>query len=214
MMTPDVVQFWADLLDRIGLGMTAVDAEGYFRSWNGTMHTLLGWDTAEVIGKVWYDVVGGPDAGGVSNIFPQAVLAGQPWEGEFTARTRDGHTARLRAVAGPLVESGHLGGAIALVSDHETPAAPTIEVLLTEMAHLRAVLERGHEAPDLPGADQLTPRELDVLDLLSRGLRVPTIAIQLGVSESTVRNHLGAIFRKLGVCSQRELLERLNHREG
>ena len=55
----------------------------------------------------------------------------------------------------------------------------------------------------------LSGRQWDILRRLTRGERVPTIARQLFVSQSTVRNHLSAIYRKVGVHSQTELLTRI-----
>ncbi len=57
--------------------------------------------------------------------------------------------------------------------------------------------------------DSLTRRERDVLALLLDGRRVASIARTLYLSEHTVRNHLKAIFRKIGAHSQTELLDRL-----
>jgi DNA-binding NarL/FixJ family response regulator len=56
----------------------------------------------------------------------------------------------------------------------------------------------------------LTAREWDVLRGLLANQRVPVIARRLGLSPHTVRNHLKAMFRKLGVSSQADLLERLS----
>lgn len=61
----------------------------------------------------------------------------------------------------------------------------------------------------IPGAELLNEREERVVDLLAQGLRVPSIAQRLYVSQSTVRNNLSAIYRKLGVVSQVQLLELL-----
>ena len=61
-------------------------------------------------------------------------------------------------------------------------------------------------------ADRLrlvSAREWEVLERLRAGLRVSTIARELEISPNTVRNHLKSIYRKLGVRSQAELLERL-----
>ena len=59
---------------------------------------------------------------------------------------------------------------------------------------------------DLFEMGQLTMRQREILSRLRRGDRVATIAAELYVSPSTVRNHLASIFRKFGVHSQAELL--------
>jgi len=61
----------------------------------------------------------------------------------------------------------------------------------------------------LSAVDTLTRREKDVLQLLLDGRRVSSIARALYLSPQTVRNHLKAIFRKLGAHSQAELLDSL-----
>ena len=48
----------------------------------------------------------------------------------------------------------------------------------------------------------LTPRELDVLKLVARGLSNPDIARQLVLSEHTVHRHLANILRKLNLSSR------------
>lgn len=52
----------------------------------------------------------------------------------------------------------------------------------------------------------LTDREQDILRLARRGLPNPQIALALHLSPGTVRNHLSAIYRKLGVHSRYEAL--------
>jgi two-component system response regulator DesR len=52
----------------------------------------------------------------------------------------------------------------------------------------------------------LTERERDILRLAQRGLPNPQIAQALHISAGTVRNHLSAIYRKLGVHSRYEAL--------
>jgi DNA-binding NarL/FixJ family response regulator len=64
-------------------------------------------------------------------------------------------------------------------------------------------------ASPVPGLERLTPREQDVLALLLDGHRVSEIAGDLFVSQSTVRDHLSSIFKKVGVSSQAELIRRL-----
>ena len=52
----------------------------------------------------------------------------------------------------------------------------------------------------------LTERERDILRLADRGLPNPQIAQALHLAPGTVRNHLSAIYRKLGVHSRYEAL--------
>jgi DNA-binding NarL/FixJ family response regulator len=53
---------------------------------------------------------------------------------------------------------------------------------------------------------ELTPREVEVLEVLSRGLSNSGIADELGISVNTVRNHVQNILTKLGVHSKLEAL--------
>ena len=50
-------------------------------------------------------------------------------------------------------------------------------------------------------------REIEILRLAKRGLPNPQIAQALHISPGTVRNHLSAIYRKLGVHSRHEALQ-------
>lgn len=52
----------------------------------------------------------------------------------------------------------------------------------------------------------LTRRERQIVELVTRGLRNQTVADRLFLSEGTVRNHLTAIFRKLGLADRCELI--------
>lgn len=53
---------------------------------------------------------------------------------------------------------------------------------------------------------QLSPREIEVLYLLARGLSNKEIAAQLGVVEGTVKIHITNIFSKLGVSDRTQAL--------
>src|SRR5207244_4083247 len=52
----------------------------------------------------------------------------------------------------------------------------------------------------------LTPREREVIVLVSQGLKNKAVAAKLGISDTTVRHHLTAIFSKLGVQDRLSLV--------
>jgi two-component system, NarL family, response regulator len=54
---------------------------------------------------------------------------------------------------------------------------------------------------------QLTPRELSTLRLMADGRSNKEIAHELGISERTVKTHLGHLFEKLGVTSRTEAVK-------
>jgi len=56
--------------------------------------------------------------------------------------------------------------------------------------------------------EPLTPREIEVLDLLAHGLTYALIADRLGISEHTVTTHIKNTYRKLDVHSGRAAVYR------
>ncbi len=78
---------------------------------------------------------------------------------------------------------------------------------------VRAVSRSADEATSdlhrVPGIEQLSPRELDIVRRLVTGDRVPAIAKALFLSQSTIRNHLSRVYHKLGVGSQQGLIDLL-----
>jgi DNA-binding NarL/FixJ family response regulator len=58
------------------------------------------------------------------------------------------------------------------------------------------------EQPNQPSPDPLSTRELEVLELISRGLSNREIAENLFLSEKTVKTHINNIFQKLNVKSR------------
>lgn len=56
--------------------------------------------------------------------------------------------------------------------------------------------------------EELTTRELDVLQYLAQGFPNKQIALQLNISEHTVKYHSSAIYAKLGVTNRTEAVRR------
>ena len=64
-------------------------------------------------------------------------------------------------------------------------------------------------APEDDRIDEpLTPREIDVLELLTEGLPNKAIAERLGISDQTVKFHIASILGKLGATNRTETVRR------
>ncbi|MEV0644293.1 response regulator transcription factor [Phytomonospora sp. NPDC050363] len=90
------------------------------------------------------------------------------------------------------VTAEHLAAAVRLVSTGDALLAPSIT---------RRLVERFAPHPPSVHGDLsiLTPRELEVLALMGRGLSNTEIAAELTLSEATVKTHVARIFAKLGL---------------
>ena len=78
-------------------------------------------------------------------------------------------------------------------------------------AYLVASIEPADRDPDEAGdvvAEPLTPREIQVLDLLAEGLPNKAIAVRLGVSDQTVKFHVSSICGKLGAVNRTDAVRR------
>jgi DNA-binding NarL/FixJ family response regulator len=56
--------------------------------------------------------------------------------------------------------------------------------------------------------ESLTPRELEVLELLAEGLPNKAIAARLGISDQTVKFHVSSICGKLGAANRTDAVRR------
>ncbi|MFH8382512.1 response regulator [Kitasatospora sp. NPDC018058] len=100
------------------------------------------------------------------------------------------------------VTSAHLASAVRLVDTGDALLAPSITRRLVERfaAGSPHPAARGSDAPRLHrDLAPLTPREVEVLGLLGRGLSNTELATELTLSESTVKTHVARIFAKLNL---------------
>lgn len=81
-------------------------------------------------------------------------------------------------------------------------AAARGETLLKPEIMARVLSQTDKSKPESNLPLNLTERELEVLIAVARGGRSKEIAIQLGISERTVKAHLANIYEKLGVDSR------------
>jgi DNA-binding NarL/FixJ family response regulator len=107
------------------------------------------------------------------------------------------------------LEAAQLRSMLEAVSRGE-PAitAATAARMIEEFLRRERLAERFDRSGRAFAPDQLTERELDVLRLVTRGLRTKEIAAELGISENTVKFHLRNILDKLHAGSRAELAAR------
>ncbi|WP_339906439.1 response regulator transcription factor [Pseudomonas guineae] len=70
---------------------------------------------------------------------------------------------------------------------------------LLRQAVTRVLLGETLPAPQADDKPQITPRQLEILQLLAEGLPNKSISRQLGVSEDTVKTHLKSLFQEFAV---------------
>jgi two-component system nitrate/nitrite response regulator NarL len=147
----------------------------------------LGWEPDEAI-AILAELTGDSEQGepAIVALLPQQELAGTVWAAGargllFREVSRERLAAAVRASAAGLasLEPG----------------------LLDEVLPARS-------PDDMRPAEALTPRELEVLQLLAEGLANKEIAQRLEISEHTVKFHVNAIMGKLAAQSRTEAVVR------
>jgi DNA-binding NarL/FixJ family response regulator len=124
------------------------------------------------------------------------------------------HAALSRGANGYLVypqkDVEEIAHAVRQVAAGETVLASRAATQLLSLLPAPGATATGPTTPTDPAGltqrFQLSPREVDVLDLLVRGCNNAEIAGQLFVAEKTVKNHLNRIFAKLHASSRAEAM--------
>jgi DNA-binding NarL/FixJ family response regulator len=78
------------------------------------------------------------------------------------------------------------------------------EIVARVLAHNSYIFRR--DKKDLNNVTHLSKREFEITELVCRGYKNSQIALQLNLSESTIRHHLTSIYNKVGVSNRVELL--------
>lgn len=148
-------------------------------------------------------------------VHEEMILPRGVWQ-SICSRADHGHV-----MAGPIVNQGQLVGGIAFTRHQDDPAfnADDLADLSALCLHLSTRLAELHAKPVVPKLacsnatasveDRLTPREIQIAELVAQGLTNAQIGQSLWITEHTVKQALKRMFRKLKISSRAELVARI-----
>ena len=182
---------------------------------NQAFLTMIRRPAAEVVGcqidqlRLWSDEADGTKVGDLIR------REGSIRNLNVTIRASDGTAVDCLLSAEPVNLQGQRCSLVVMqdITDQRRSEAQLFEALETVMRDTswfsRSVIEKlahlrqpGHASPRDAALDDLTKREVEILSHLSQGQKDDQIGSVLGLSRSTVRNHVAAIYAKLGVHSR------------
>ena len=106
--------------------------------------------------------------------------------------------------------SQHAGTAIALTGHDNEPFVVHLMELRGRHDDLAvSIREIGTDISAFKDRYRLSPREIQVAELVLRGYRNRHIAAALGITPATTKKHLSRIFDKVGVDSRAQLVSKL-----
>jgi PAS domain S-box-containing protein len=177
--------------------------------WDAEAESLTGLLSEDVVGKRCYDAVLGEGEGG--NPFctygcsvMHLAQAGRPVSSyDMRISTRSGEK-RWVNVSNLTVDSDEGPYLVHLLRD----SRGTHETLEMARGLIQLSSKKDAPAPNRRDIPALTPRQLEVLRLLSEGRSAKEIGQELYLSQATVRNHIRSLLQSLGAHSQLEALAR------
>jgi PAS domain S-box-containing protein len=178
-----------------GDALFVFDDELTIRSWNAAAEALTGYAAGDVVGRRCWDVLGGSDETGALVCHAgcsHARLAREGWPVRC-------HDVVIRTETG--------GRRVALSTIALTGTDPRLFLHV-----MRPAPEATAEQQDSGDPVDLTPRQLQVLELIADGQPAKAIAGRLGIAVATVRNHIRAILLELGARSQLEAVAQARKR--
>jgi PAS domain S-box-containing protein len=167
-------------LEEISVPMYVVDAKGTIIWMNESAEQLLPGAT----GRKFTDLLSPDEVHPSRRLFALRVLG----KAEFTdhkmsVRTTAGERHDVEISSAPLKQGHRIVGVFGVLREDRHPTPPR---------------------PSGVAPPQLTPRQHEVLVLLSEGLTTSQMAERMGLSPQTVQNHIKALLRALGVRSRLE----------
>ena len=214
-------KFLRELLDRSADGAYVVDQDQRIVAWNEAAEELLGFEARDVLGSPCYHILGGHTDGGCTvcrrGCYPHtAARKGERVTSfDVQVRTAGGHGRWVNvSIIGLELEENGAGSSMVVVHTmRDAEAKKQAMIFASEVSAWARQLQlqpTGYTGAGCTDAEnsllheQLTTREFQILNLLAQGADTDSIADQLVIGKTTVRNHIQRILHKLGVHSRLE----------
>lgn len=214
----------SELLDAVPWPSVVVGENGLVQYLNAAACSHFQVTPAERIGRPAGEALRG-SAARLAARHLEAWLKGDLYPVRFAIPRDDGRSVMLgipgrvplgrrRAIAILCLPAAAIDAALAgHVAESASQAREWLSVLAADVEAMRAGAGRAAAPEARPDGDsdlaRLTRREWEIARRIAEGDRVAVLADDLRISTNTVRNHLKAIFRKLGLESQTQLVRRL-----
>jgi DNA-binding CsgD family transcriptional regulator len=213
---------WLIALDAKRLALGAVDHEWRFTEMSADAAELFDWNASDGRGMPMQSMVHPDDASSLLLTLGRSGSERRAAAAQLRVGAIGGGWTPVRLVVSPLCDHNPPRFAVALcfppLGEDTELAGDRVSRLESHLWRIAVEVESAGisdlprsglgSGPD-PNLHGLSRRQSDILRRLARGQRVPAIARDLVLSQSTVRNHLCALYRKIGVHSQSELLARI-----
>jgi PAS domain S-box-containing protein len=168
-------------LEDVPMPAALLDRDGIVRWQNRASREVTG----DVIGSPFATVVAPHDRQDAQEILTRILCHGEPADFTLDVRAATGGYTPREVSAAPVRDGGSVVGVFGL----GRPSGG------------RPGERRTTSRPTSPGPE-LTPRQRDVLRILAEGKSTGEIALDLGLSPTTVRNHVAGLIAALGVHSR------------
>ncbi|MGF1473316.1 MAG: PAS domain S-box protein [Rubrobacteraceae bacterium] len=173
----DALATVAVILDQAPAGIAQLDSKGRWTLVNERLCDLTGYNAAELLGASSLDITHPEDTERERECLERLV------SGQLTTYSAERRCRRKNG--------SYFWASISIsATRYDGPAEPSLIAVIEDINERK-------EAELL--IKKLTPRELEVLELLAKNLSSAEISRHLYISESTVKFHVGRLVNKLGV---------------
>ena len=206
-------------MESTGDGFFAVDEEQRIVLWNRGAEEILEYTATEVIGRNCAEVIQGADEDGQAVCTLEcpasslAHLGGRVCGRNIRSKTKSGES-RWLSMSHVFVDSDAGQPVLLHIFRNVTPEVEAKRLLnrIVRQISSYGLDQKGEQRGSSYDTD-LTGREIQVLELLTKGGGTASIAQDLSISNTTARNHIQNILAKLGVHTRLEAVAHaLKHR--